>query len=1508
MFDVQANEAKSRFDSIVRSARRLVYGKNVLNLKPGLWRRRPWVTAALMIALVTGIFWSARKISTHAEVKDFFPLTCLGSWQSPANAQGNPESLNASNTPIDSTNASAYDPTNPLAQIYCGAFVPPDFATQGDVTSVGLSFIWYIPGLPSSTPVAPVNATPAAATSSTDSSTIAAPPSTSMLFFINRALADDVAPPPDTSTVIVAPDASTNLTATDAGSATDNGGGASAPAPTPAPLPPVTAPAPIVNENFLKVSYSLDGQTWAELAEVSPENWQNFTANLPVKSWDDLKKLQVKIEGTPTVLTQIPRVLLDGMFIETHYEVAPSLPSLDIGQQNSGDVNAPVLVLPPGAQPVPVNDRTDFKANEAPAFDFDLNALPAPPEPAATSSPPDVTPASSPSSFLEPAQKAALALFGLFGIRAHAQTAPNLQALPDANNTIVTQILGPDAQPTNLQAATLVTGGNLRVILPTPGRVFRPGAYTLKLLIWQNGTIYMTESNFNWGVLAVNFNKSIYTLDDVAKIGFGVLDDAGRTVCNAAIDMDVTAPSGALRHFSTSNRTIVRSASCGPGTVTNNPDYTAHMQVAEQGVYRVSITATTINGTHSIDDQFQGQAQPSFDVERVGPTRIFPPVWYTMVFNIKANADYSGPVVETVPASFDVMPNQGGTKAISGDTQTITWNVNLRHGSSTLVSYSWKGPNVSPELYRLGPFQIGSWQESREWQIASDAITDTVIFITSTASTSWPVPNDWNNSSSSIEVIGAGGGGTKNTGSTSKGAAGGGGGAYAKTTNASTTLTIGTNAGVHVGAGGAASTTGGDTWFCSATTNCGGIASTSVVVGAKGGGGALAGNPGTAGSGGATSTSVGSTKFIGGTGGNGTTTNTTNGAGGGGAAGYHAAGGNGTNAGGSGVVGGAGDGGTGNGGGAGGSTGNPATAGGNGTEWTANPGGGTAGSGGGGGGGNANGVAGASGGNYGGGGGGGRGSGSTGGSGIQGLIVIVYTPVTITLGDGTQPAAQTIAPSANSATGTVFTFQTNFGTSSISNLTLTVATTTGVSQFIVTDSTGATVYGSSTNPASTSLNVTTTNMNVSTTATTFNVMVKPLSYASMPNPPDTQYVVTSTVSAWTDSKSLDQAGGNTTSSPITIDNKAPADVAGATATGGNGQVTLSWTNPGDSDFSTTTVLRATSTVTQSPSDGTNYAVGNTIGTSTVACVVNSAATGCTDTGLTNGTAYSYKIFTSDSRINYSPGVVPSGSPVTPNANSAPTVSNAKLNGNSNIVLSPNTTATITVVASTTDADGPGDIKYATSTIYRTALGSTCTADNKNCYQIASSSCSFSGSTSTVSCSADIYYFAQATDASSTFNSDTWSAVITVHDAADATGATTSPTVELQTLLALNITTSSIAYGTLTPSSTSGGSITTTVQVVGNCSTTLQLTGSAFVKGSDTLATSSQHFATSSFTVNNGSDTAISDTALSVAGFLLVGPTSSNAVQSNVFWGIAVPTGKPTGTYTATTTFTAVWSQ
>ena len=297
--------------------------------------------------------------------------------------------------------------------------------------------------------------------------------------------------------------------------------------------------------------------------------------------------------------------------------------------------------------------------------------------------------------------------------------------------------------------------------------------------------------------------------------------------------------------------------------------------------------------------------------------------------------------------------------------------------------------------------------------------TPQVIFLTS--GSSWTVPSDWNSSNNTIHAIGGGGGGAERT--SSQHTAGGGGGEYRYITNFS--ATPGASVSYSIGAAGQSgqpATAGGNTTF-----------NTSSLI-ARGGGGGDISTPGAGGSGGT------------GTGGNnggsgGVTTANNAGSGGGGAGGPNGvgatggttgatagAGGGGANGGatggaGSGTIGGVG----GNnrlgvgggaiatagasGGGGGGGSRKTGLIGGNGSTdaiWTATA-GGTAGPGSGGGGGRDQGAG--NGGSYGGGGGGAGSNGTSIGNGAQGIIVIVYTPITTPGSPGT-PTFSSVTSSA----------------------------------------------------------------------------------------------------------------------------------------------------------------------------------------------------------------------------------------------------------------------------------------------------------------------------------------------------------------------------------------------------------------------------------------------------------------------------------------------------------------
>ncbi len=149
----------------------ILYGKNVLNLKPAFRLRHPWVWWMGCAAIAVIAFVGLRSIMTRAETQDFYPTTCLGDWQNPASAQGQPETLTVG-TPFTSAN-SAMDNAS-ATQIFCGGFLPPGVPTSSNITNVGLTLVWQIGDVATTTgEAAPivVNTASIAATSTVPTST-----------------------------------------------------------------------------------------------------------------------------------------------------------------------------------------------------------------------------------------------------------------------------------------------------------------------------------------------------------------------------------------------------------------------------------------------------------------------------------------------------------------------------------------------------------------------------------------------------------------------------------------------------------------------------------------------------------------------------------------------------------------------------------------------------------------------------------------------------------------------------------------------------------------------------------------------------------------------------------------------------------------------------------------------------------------------------------------------------------------------------------------------------------------------------------------------------------------------------------------------------------------------------------------------------------------------------------------------------------------------------------------
>lgn len=265
-------------------------------------------------------------------------------------------------------------------------------------------------------------------------------------------------------------------------------------------------------------------------------------------------------------------------------------------------------------------------------------------------------------------------------------------------------------------------------------------------------------------------------------------------------------------------------------------------------------------------------------------------------------------------------------------------------------------------------------------------------------------------------------------------------------------------------------------------------------------------------------------------------------------------------------------------------------------------------------------------------------------------------------------------------------------------------------------------------------------------------------------------------------------------------------------------------------------------------------------------------------------------------------------------NAAPTVTSVLLNHGNAITLTPNATTSFDINYTVTDNNGCLDVVKTTSTAFRLGASSTCavanpTASDLSCYLYLTTTTSTCQNSVTfiATDTVQIWYFADSTgNASATFPTDQWEAYATAHDAFGATSTSaTSTGVNVNVLTAINVTTSSINYSTLAASSTSAIQNATGTNA-GNSSTSLQLYALATLTSApNSIATSSQQYSTASFAFGNG--TALTASAVTVAGYSLTKPTSTANVAQTTFWLLNVPAGTATGTYTGTNVFSPLFA-
>jgi len=258
-------------------------------------------------------------------------------------------------------------------------------------------------------------------------------------------------------------------------------------------------------------------------------------------------------------------------------------------------------------------------------------------------------------------------------------------------------------------------------------------------------------------------------------------------------------------------------------------------------------------------------------------------------------------------------------------------------------------------------------------------------------------------------------------------------------------------------------------------------------------------------------------------------------------------------------------------------------------------------------------------------------------------------------------------------------------------------------------------------------------------------------------------------------------------------------------------------------------------------------------------------------------------------------------------NIAPSVGAVTLNASADLTIIGNSTHTIVGTTTITDSNGWDDITSVTSTLFNNNTTSCNTASNNAlwCYGeswITCATTSCDGSSCDASCTVDIWFIAEPTDASSSYASYAWQMDITAGDSgSNADTGSSSEELLSGTYFLID---DSISYGTVNPAATSTDQTLNATNTC-NSSVNIDLSGVDMEDGaSHTIAVEQQKYALSSLGDWVGTVLTITATELDVA---LSHPTATTSASvDDVYWMIKIPDPQYPGSYRGTNTADVVY--
>lgn len=265
-------------------------------------------------------------------------------------------------------------------------------------------------------------------------------------------------------------------------------------------------------------------------------------------------------------------------------------------------------------------------------------------------------------------------------------------------------------------------------ITPKSPDLHKAGRYTITAQDPITG-VALKQEDIGWGVIAFNPDYTIYEPGKTAKLAMAVLDDRGKTMCDASLTLEITDPADQKTVLSTKTGEILVNEACQVYGETTEPDFATDYQTGLPGDYRVRLIAEAGTGRRILEDLFSVKPGENFYLQRVGTTRTYPPIIYHYGLNFEAKKAGNYTLREEAPEEFEIS-NTDAVITVDNGRKILTWQFNAEKDETRVFSYDFKTPFVSPYLYTLGSAEVlrienskieSSWAEPRVWLIASDA-------------------------------------------------------------------------------------------------------------------------------------------------------------------------------------------------------------------------------------------------------------------------------------------------------------------------------------------------------------------------------------------------------------------------------------------------------------------------------------------------------------------------------------------------------------------------------------------------------------------------------------------------------------------------------------------------------------------------------------------------------------------------------------------------------------------